>query len=117
VQRRVWACWYLGTDKNNVVADTAGRALGGAFVCVQILLLLLCLAYRMGDTPYASGHVMVFVAYEIFLTLIAVAVSVDDEDTTFTSRFTTPLSAVVLLTVLANVGMTLLAVVDATTHV
>jgi hypothetical protein len=116
-QRRVWARWYLGSSKGGIAPDAAGWALGLAYVCVQILLFLLFLAYRMGDTPYASGHVVVFIVYEVYLTLIALAVTTDDEDTAFTPAFTTPIITFTLLTVFANVGMTLLAVVDATTHV
>lgn len=116
-QRRVWARWFLGSSKGNIAPDAAGWALGLAYVCVQILLFLLFLAYRMGDTPYASGHVVVFIVYEVYLTLIALAVTTDDEDTAFTPAFTMPITTFTLLTVFANVGMTLLAVVDATTHV
>ena len=115
-QRRVWTRWYLGSQFS-ITSDVAGRALGLAYMCVQILLLLLFLAYRMGDTPYASGHVVVFVVYEVYLTLIALAVTMDDEDTDFKPVFTVPISAFTLLTVFANIAMTLLAVVDATMHV
>lgn len=95
-------------------------ALSAAFVCVQVLFLLLFLAYRHDGSPYGGSSWVVQVAYQIFLWLLAFLYQRDADDR---EKYGTPpgvctfmQSWAIFAAGLASVGMTIMAVVDVATH-
>lgn len=87
---------------------------------VQVLFLLLFLAYRNDGSPYGGGHWLVQVFYQGFLWLLAFLYQRDSSDreihNTDIGLFSFTQSGAVFATVLANAGMTILAVVDVARH-
>lgn len=91
-------------------------ALSGAFVCVQVLFLLLFLAYRHSDSPYAGGSWLVQVAYQIFLSILAFLFQRDADDQKVPGTCTFLQSSAIIAVCLASVGMTIIAAVDVAAH-
>lgn len=95
-------------------------ALSGAFVCVQVLLLLIFLAYRHDGSPYGGASWVVQVAYQGFLWGLAFLYQRDADDRvkydTPKDLFTFLQSLAVIAVALANAGMTIMAVVDVAAH-
>ena len=124
-QRYFWASVYLTGDGDYVdMARISRMALAGAYVCVQILLLLLYFAYRYTDGPYTSGDPYIFFFYQGFLTLLIAILGYDRADRLTETvpmyrvvpGFTPLQSWFVLLVVLSNVGMSVLAFMDVSQH-
>ena len=109
-------------DPTQVRLQVVARiALSWAFVCVQLLFLLLFLAYRYDGSPYGGSSWVVQVFYQLFLWLLAFLYQRDTEDLekypgTEFNLFTFLQSAAVIATILANAGMTIMAVVDVAGH-
>jgi hypothetical protein len=89
-----------------------------AYVCVEILLLLLAVAYHMERTPYSAGTYYVFFLYLGFLTALPwflgqdFLIRLDEGLGAFQGSLTLMQASVVLVVVLANVAMTIVATVD-----
>jgi hypothetical protein len=106
------------------LARISRMALAGAYVCVQILLLLLYFAYRYTNGPYASGDPYIFLFYQGFLTLLIAILGYDHEERLMETvpmyrvvpGFTPLQGWFVILVVLSNVGMSILAFVDVSQH-
>jgi hypothetical protein len=123
LQRYFWqCCWQFNTDDSSILAWIARKSLAAAYVCAEILLLLLVVAYYFDTTPYAGGTFYVFVAYGVFLTAIFWVLSRDDSQRWESRRtvgepdnlsMTFMQGSLLFLTLLANIGMTVVAVVDA----
>ena len=95
-------------------------ALSAAFVCVQVLFLLLFLAYRNDGSPYAGSSWVLQVFYQIFLWILAFLYQRDanDRDTYGTNleKFTFVQSTAIFATALVSAALTIVAVVDVTSH-
>lgn len=95
-------------------------ALSGAFVCVQVLFLLLFLAYRHDGSPYGGSSWVVQVAYQIFLWILAFLYQRDADDLDKYNRDSGVCSFLqswaIVAAGLASVGMTIMAVVDVAAH-
>lgn len=95
-------------------------ALSASFVCVQVLFLLLYLAYRNDGSPYGGGAWPVQVFYQGFLFLLAFLYQRDANDHAGgklrTREFTFLQSLALFAVGLANVGMTIMGVVDVAAH-
>ena len=95
-------------------------ALSAAFVCVQLLFLLLFLAYRNDGSPYAGSSWVLQVAYQGFLWFLAFLYQRDANDRdnhgTKLKEFTFVQSTAVFATVLVSAALTIVAVVDVTSH-
>ena len=119
LQRYFWqCCWQYSEEPDPFLARVARNALAAAYVCVELLLLLLVLAYYFDKTAYAGGTFYVFFAYGAYLTAMFWLLSRDDaqrwQDSNPDSLSLTFMQGSLLfLTLLANVGMTVVAVVDA----
>jgi hypothetical protein len=74
-------------------------ALSAAFVCVQVLFLLLFLAYRNDGSPYAGSSWVLQVFYDTNL-----------------EKFTFVQSTAIFATALVSAALTIVAVVDVTSH-
>jgi magnesium-transporting ATPase (P-type) len=95
-------------------------ALSAAFVCVQVLFLLLFLAYRNDGSPYAGSSWVLQVFYQIFLWFLAFLYQRDANDRetygTNLDKFTFVQSTAIFATVLVSAALTIIAVVDVTSH-
>lgn len=114
-------CRYWGKNGSDDGLQVIARvSLSWAFVCVQVLFLLLFLAYRNDGSPYGGGEWAVQVFYQGFLFLLAFLYQRDANDReTLPSKmqdFTFLQSLAVFATGLANVGMSIMAVVDVASH-
>ncbi len=124
-QRYFWACFYGGHDPNfRDIARMGRTALVAAYVCVQVLLLLLFLAYRFENGPYYGGDLFIFLIYEAFLTILVAILGYDHEARLTANTlvgqtcpgFTVLQGWFVVFVVLANMGMTIVSFVDVSLH-
>ena len=80
-QRYFWASYYVSQNPDFQDMARLGRAaLAGAYVCVQVLLIVLYFAYRYDNGPYAGGNPYVFFIYQGFLTLLIAILGYDHEE-------------------------------------
>lgn len=109
LQRLYWAGWYSDSRLPDYVWRTSLMA---AYVSLQLLLVLLFVAYNFPGSLFAQGSaVYLLVLYEIFLTALAWLVSADLERKR-ASTFTGWQFGVMLCTTAACLGMAVVAIVD-----
>lgn len=116
-------CFY-GNQEQSVVARMGRTALLAGYVCVQILLILLFVAYRYDGGPYLGGDLYVFIMYQGFLTALAAILGYDHGDrmgrTNVLEKFSPGLSALqgwfILMVLGANGGLTVVAFLDVINH-
>lgn len=119
-QRYFWHSWYgLLMDESKGIQFFLSRlALNTAYVTLQILLLLLYVAYYYLGAPYAGNNWALFWLYQTYLTVLPWILSRDYlamiEQGAFskTDELTFPQACVLVFTLGANVLMTFVALVD-----
>lgn len=93
-------------------------ALGVAYVALQILLLLLFVAYYYPDSPYSGGGAFMLILYELFLVCLLWFINTDYTAmlergaVLMTDELTFIQKGVLFQVLIANAVMTIVAIVD-----
>jgi len=126
LQRYFWASYYVSSDPGDPqdMARLGRAALAGAYVCVQVLLIVLYFAYRYDNGPYAGGNPYVFFLYQGFLTLLIAILGYDHEERIWRTNaldrtvpgFTAMQNWFVVLLLVACGSMSVIAFSDVSQH-
>ena len=107
-------CWWL-PDAPLELGRCGRSALLLAYVALQALLLLLFVAYYFDRSEYIAGSFYTLAAYECYLTLLPWLLSRDFNTRNSSGTWKTLTfmqGAVLMATLLANTGMTIVGAVD-----